>query len=218
MSKQIAPSLLAADFARVGEQLKEIERAGVKYLHLDVMDGIFVPSISFGMPVIESLRKCTDMIFDVHMMVINPERYIEVIRNSGADIITIHAEACECVVDTLKRIRDLGAKPAISINPKTPVSALTEYLPYVDMVLIMSVEPGFGGQSFIEASHDKLKEIANIRAEKGYDFIIEVDGGVNASNIVSVAESGADLLVAGSAVFKNDVYKNAKELMELIGQ
>ncbi len=217
MSKQIAPSLLAADFARVGEQLKEIESVGVKYLHLDVMDGIFVPSISFGMPVIESLRKNTDMIFDVHMMVIDPERYIEVIKKSGADIITIHVEACKDVVGTLKAIRELGAKPAISINPKTPVAELVPFLPYVDMVLIMSVEPGFGGQSFIENSYAKLREIAEIRRENNMDFLIEVDGGVNASNIKAVAECGADILVAGSAVFKNNAGENAKTLMELIG-
>ncbi|MDD6339734.1 MAG: ribulose-phosphate 3-epimerase [Butyrivibrio sp.] len=217
MSKQIAPSLLAADFARVGEQLKEIESVGVKYLHLDVMDGIFVPSISFGMPVIESLRKNTDMIFDVHMMVIDPERYIEVIKKSGADIITIHVEACKDVVGTLKAIRELGARPAISINPKTPVAELVPFLPYVDMVLIMSVEPGFGGQSFIENSYAKLREIAEIRRENNMDFLIEVDGGVNASNIKAVAECGADILVAGSAVFKNNAGENAKTLMELIG-
>ena len=217
MSKQIAPSLLAADFARVGEQLKEIESVGVKYLHLDVMDGIFVPSISFGMPVIESLRKNTDMIFDVHMMVMDPERYIEVIKKSGADIITIHVEACKDVVGTLKAIRELGARPAISINPKTPVAELVPFLPYVDMVLIMSVEPGFGGQSFIENSYAKLREIAEIRRENNMDFLIEVDGGVNASNIKAVAECGADILVAGSAVFKNNAGENAKTLMELIG-
>ena len=217
MSKQIAPSLLAADFARVGEQLKEIESVGVKYLHLDVMDGIFVPSISFGMPVIESLRKNTDMIFDVHMMVMDPERYIEVIKKSGADIITIHVEACKDVVGTLKAIRELGARPAISINPKTPVAELVPFLPYVDMVLIMSVEPGFGGQSFIENSYAKLHEIAEIRRENNMDFLIEVDGGVNASNIKAVAECGADILVAGSAVFKNNAGENAKTLMELIG-
>ena len=217
MSKQIAPSLLAADFARVGEQLKEIESVGVKYLHLDVMDGIFVPSISFGMPVIESLRKSSDMIFGVHMMVIDPERYIEVIKKSGADIITIHVEACKDVVGTLKAIRELGARPAISINPKTPVAELVPFLPYVDMVLIMSVEPGFGGQSFIENSYAKLREIAEIRRENNMDFLIEVDGGVNASNIKAVAECGADILVAGSAVFKNNAGENAKTLMELIG-
>ncbi len=217
MSKQIAPSLLAADFARVGEQLKEIESVGVKYLHLDVMDGIFVPSISFGMPVIESLRKNTDMIFDVHMMVIDPERYIEVIKKSGADIITIHVEACKDVAGTLKAIRELGARPAISINPKTPVAELVPFLPYVDMVLIMSVEPGFGGQSFIENSYAKLREIAEIRRENNMNFLIEVDGGVNASNIKAVAECGADILVAGSAVFKNNAGENAKTLMELIG-
>ena len=217
MSKQIAPSLLAADFARVGEQLKEIESVGVKYLHLDVMDGIFVPSISFGMPVIESLRKNTDMFFDVHMMVIDPERYIEVIKKSGADIITIHVEACKDVAGTLKAIRELGARPAISINPKTPVAELVPFLPYVDMVLIMSVEPGFGGQSFIENSYAKLREIAEIRRENNMDFLIEVDGGVNASNIKAVAECGADILVAGSAVFKNNAGENAKTLMELIG-
>ena len=217
MSKQIAPSLLAADFARVGEQLKEIESVGVKYLHLDVMDGIFVPSISFGMPVIESLRKNTDMIFDVHMMVIDPERYIEVIKKSGADIITIHVEACKDVVGTLKAIRELGARPAISINPKTPVAELVPFLPYVDMVLIMSVEPGFGGQSFIENSYAKLREIAEIRRENNMDFLIEVDGGVNASNIKAVAECGADILVAGSAVFKNNAGEDATTLRELIG-
>ena len=217
MSKQIAPSLLAADFARVGEQLKEIESVGVKYLHLDVMDGIFVPSISFGMPVIESLRKSSDMIFDVHMMVIDPERYIEVIKKSGADIITIHVEACKDVAGTLKAIRELGARPAISINPKTPVAELVPFLPYVDMVLIMSVEPGFGGQSFIENSYAKLREIAEIRRENNMNFLIEVDGGVNASNIKAVAECGADILVAGSAVFKNNAGENAKTLMELIG-
>ena len=216
MEKILSPSILAADFSILGAQLDMIKNAGATYVHLDVMDGLFVPSISFGMPLIQSIRRHCDLVFDVHMMVTDPERYIEAMKTAGADIVSIHVEACSDVKNTLLKIRELGMKPALAFNPETAVSDLGEYLPYVDEVVLMSVHPGFGGQSFIEASHDKLKELVQLRTGLGLNFLIEVDGGVNASNVESVLESGADIIVAGSAVFKADVEANARALLSII--
>lgn len=218
MKKYLSPSMLSADFTKVGEQLKTIENAGNKMLHVDVMDGMFVPSISFGMPVIESIRPCTNMIFDVHMMVIDPERYIEDIKKAGADIISFHVEACKNIVSTLQKIKELGAKPALAINPETPMETLRPYLSYVEEVVVMSVHPGFGGQSFIEESFDRICELDNMRKEMGLQFAIEVDGGIKLSNVEKVLDCGADIIVAGSAVFKDDIASNVKDFKAIIAK
>lgn len=218
MKKYLSPSMLSADFTKVGEQLKTIENAGNEMLHVDIMDGMFVPSISFGMPVVESIRPCTDMIFDVHMMVVDPERYIEAVRKSGADIISIHVEACKNIIDTLLKIRETGAKPALAINPETPMETLRPYLQYVDEVVVMSVHPGFGGQSFIEESFERICELDRMRKDLGLSFAIEVDGGIKLDNVEKVLKCGADIIVAGSAVFKDDIADNVRKFNEIISR
>lgn len=218
MKKHLAPSILAADFTRLGEQLKIIENAGVKYLHLDVMDGVFVPSISFGMPVIKSIRSRSKMIFDVHMMVTEPERYIGDLKKAGADIIAVHIEACRSPKKALLQIDGLGAKPALAISPGTAIEELREYLPYLGQVIVMSVNPGFGGQPFIESSYDRIAELADMRKELGLEFDIEVDGGVYAENAEHILDCGADILVAGSAVFGGDIRSNIDGLLEITGR
>ena len=216
MKKYLSPSMLSADFTKVGEQLKTIENAGNRMLHVDVMDGMFVPSISFGMPVIESIRPCTNMIFDVHMMVVDPERYIEDIRKSGADIISFHVEACKNIIDTLQKIKEMGAVPAHAINPETPMETLRPYLSDVEEVVVMSVHPGFGGQSFIEESFDRICELDRMRKEMGLEFSIVVDGGIKLSNVEKVLNCGADIIVAGSAVFKDDIADNVRQFKSII--
>lgn len=218
MKKYLSPSMLSADFTKVGEQLKTIENARNRMLHVDVMDGMFVPSISFGMPVIESIRPCTNMIFDVHMMVVDPERYIEDIRKSGADIISFHVEACKNIIDTLQKIKEMGAVPALAINPETPMETLRPYLSYVEEVVVMSVHPGFGGQSFIEESFDRICELDRMRKEMGLEFSIEVDGGIKLSNVEKVLNCGADIIVAGSAVFKDDIADNVRQFKSIIAK
>ena len=203
MEYKVAPSLLAADFTRLGEQVHEIEEAGAPYLHLDVMDGAFVPSISFGMPVLKSLRKVTNMTFDVHMMVEEPGRYIEDIKNAGADIITVHAEACTHLDRVVNQIKEAGCKAGVALNPATPVSVLECILGQVDMVLIMTVNPGFGGQAFIPEMMSKVERVVELREKGGYSFDIEVDGGVDNNTIAACAKAGANVFVAGSYLFKN---------------
>ena len=212
MKKNIAPSLLAADFFDLSSQMKLLKEGNIEVLHLDVMDGMFVPSISFGMPVISSLRKSVDFFFDVHMMVENPERYIEDFYNSGADGITIHFEACKHIDRTISQIKSLGLRSGISINPATPVSLLENIVSEVDMVLIMSVNPGFGGQKFIPYSLDKIRELSKMREKKNPKLLIQVDGGVGVDNIKALSDAGVGEFVAGSSVFKGDILKNIKAL------
>ncbi|EGG90815.1 ribulose-phosphate 3-epimerase [Lachnospiraceae oral taxon 107 str. F0167] len=218
MKKNIAPSLLAANFFDLSSQMKLLKEGNIEILHLDVMDGMFVPSISFGMPVISSLRKSVDFFFDVHMMVENPERYIEDFYKSGANGITIHFEACKHIDRTISQIKSFGLRSGISINPATPVSFLQNIISEVDMVLIMSVNPGFGGQKFIPYSIDKIKELSKMRAERNQKFLIQVDGGVDVNNIKSLSDAGVDEFVAGSSVFKGDILNNIKALNDALGE
>ena len=206
----LSPSILAADFGVLADQIKRAENAGAQWLHIDVMDGHFVPNISFAMPVIKSIRKYTDMFFDVHLMITPPEKYIDDFINAGADGVTFHIEATENPDKCIELIRNRGKKVGISINPNTPVSAIEKYLDKVDMVLVMSVEPGYGGQKYIESVNEKIRYI---REKMGSDFDIEVDGGINADNIDMVLETGANIIVAGTAVFNDDIEGSVKGLL-----
>ena len=198
---EISPSALACDFSKLGQEVMEVEAAGADYIHLDVMDGVFVPNISFGIPVIASLRKVTDIPFDVHLMLVEPERYITEFSAAGADVITVHYEACSDVLLTLDTIRLNGKKVGLSIKPGTPAEAIFPYLDKCDWVLVMTVEPGFGGQSLIESTLPKIKEIKDEAQRRGLDIKVQADGGIGAKNISKLKEAGADIVVAGSAVF-----------------
>lgn len=216
MKNILAPSILSADFKILGEQLKIIEAAGAEYIHFDVMDGMFVPSISFGMPVLASIKDYTEQTLDVHLMVTEPIRYVEEFVKAGADIITVHLEACEDLQATVDKIHAAGAKVGISIKPKTPVEALVPYLDQADMFLIMSVEPGFGGQAFIPESLDRIRELRALLDEKDLQTDIEVDGGIYHKNVAEVLQAGANVMVSGSGVFKGDIKKNTEEFMEIL--
>lgn len=212
----LAPSMLAADFKELGKEIRTIEENGAEYLHFDVMDGIFVPNISFGIPVLASIRPCTKMVCDAHLMITEPIRYVEAFVKAGADLITIHLEACGDVQATIDKIRECGVKVGISICPDTPVSSLEKWVDKVDMVLIMSVHPGFGGQSFIPTSLDKIRELKAMIDRKGLDVDIQVDGGIGLGNVEEVVKAGANIIVAGSSVFKNDVGANTRAMLEIM--
>lgn len=213
---ELAPSILAADFNRLGEQIKEVGNTGTRYLHIDVMDGLFVPSISFGMPLIESIRKESSMFFDVHLMINEPIRYLSDFAKAGADGITVYKEACKELRETLSGIKKLGLKPSVSINPETPVQEIEDVLGMVYMVLVMSVHPGFGGQKFIPSSLDKVRWLKEKREEKGLSYKIEIDGGVNKNNIAEIAGNGVDIIVAGTAVFNGNITENINTLKEVL--
>lgn len=205
----LSPSVLACDFGVLKEQVQEAEKAGAKYMHLDVMDGRFVPNISFGIPVIESLRKYSNTVFDVHLMIVEPEKYIDKFIDAGADIVTFHVEATENPIECIDKIKARGKMAGIAISPKTPADAVFPYLDKVDMVLCMTVEPGYGGQKYME---DMEPKIAQIREKVSPDFLLEVDGGIGAKNIMRPVNAGANVIVAGTAVFGGNITENIKEI------
>jgi len=212
----LAPSILAADFKVLGEQMKLTADNGAEYIHFDVMDGMFVPSISFGMPVLKSIHKSTGQFMDAHLMVKEPIRYIEDFKKAGADLVTIHYEACEDVAATIAKIRECDMKVGLSINPETDVNVVEKYLKDVDMLLVMSVHPGFGGQKFIPESIDKIKAVRKMIDDQGLQVDLQVDGGIGLGNVKEVLDAGANVIVAGSAVFGANTAENTKAFMEIL--
>lgn len=213
MMYQLSPSMLSADFNKLGEQLSLLEQAGCEWIHIDVMDGAFVPSISFGMPVMKSIRKQSKLFFDVHMMVEDPGRYIQDMKDSGAELITVHAEACTHLDRVLQQIREAGLKSGVALNPATPLSVVDYVLDKTDMILLMTVNPGFGGQSYLPAMTEKVRQLREKLDRAGYpDIWIQVDGGIKDSTAPLVLEAGANILVAGSAVFKGDIQEQFRLL------
>ena len=210
---KIAPSILSADFSKLGEDIKAIDKGGADFIHIDVMDGSFVPNISFGFPIMKSIRKLTDKVFDVHLMIDNPSNYIDDFVDAGADLITVHYEADRHIDRTINYIKSKGKMAGIALNPGTPVSVLKDLIPSLDMVLIMSVNPGFGGQKFIPYSIDKIKEVKALSEKLNPELLIQVDGGIGSGNAKDVIEAGANVIVAGSAVFNGgDISENIKAL------
>ena len=211
---KIAPSMLSADFSIMGEELKRVDEAGAEFIHLDVMDGVFVPNITFGIKMVKDLRKVTKRVLDCHLMIVNPEKYVEEFAKAGADYITVHYEACkENLANVLKQVKSCGVKCGLVINPDTPVEKIEDCINLCDMVLVMSVFPGFGGQKFIADVLDKCRAIRRIIDENGYDCIIEIDGGINKDTAKLAIDAGCDVLVAGSAVFGNEDVKSAIDVL-----
>lgn len=213
---KLAPSILSADFSKLGEEIASIECAGAEYVHIDVMDGSFVPSISFGMPIMKSIRGKSNCVFDVHLMIEEPVRYLQDFKNAGADLITVHAEACKHLDRTINAVKEMGMKVGVALNPATSLHVLDHVLDQIDMVLIMSVNPGFGGQSFIPYSLDKIRELKKMIDEKGLQVDIQVDGGVKLDNAKEILDAGANILVAGTAVFSGDVSENVRKFKEIM--
>lgn len=212
----LSPSILSADFKNLGQQIRAVDEAGAQYIHIDVMDGLFVPSISYGMPIIESVRSCTEKMFDVHLMIEEPIRYIDDFAKAGADIITVHAEACRHLDRTIEAIKEKGLLAGVALNPATPVSTIVPILGKVDMVLIMTVNPGFGGQKLIPYTIDKVRELKEIIVKTGNKVDIQVDGGVNIDNVEMLMDAGANIIVAGSAVFKGEIEENVYRFLDLM--
>lgn len=210
---KIAPSILAADFAKLGSEIADICKGGCDYIHIDIMDGAFVPNISFGSAVMKSLNNYASVPYDVHLMILNPDQYLEEFVTDNTEYITVHYEACPHISRTISHIKEQGVKAGVSINPGTPVACLEAVLPFVDMVLVMSVNPGFGGQKFIPETAEKVAELNKLRKSKGYSFEIEVDGGISDKNAGLLTSNGADILVAGSAVFNHN--NRAEAIMKI---
>lgn len=214
----LSPSLLASDFARLGEQVALLDESGAQYVHIDVMDGNFVPSISMGLPVIKSIRSCSERIFDVHLMIDEPVRYIDDFVEAGADLITVHAEACGHLDRTVEAIKETGVLAGVALNPATPLTVLDYILPKLDMVLLMSVNPGFGGQKYIPYTTEKIRDLKKKIDRSGQQIDIEVDGGVNLNNVREIMDAGANIIVAGTAVFKGDIRRNVESFLKIMEQ
>lgn len=213
---KLAPSILSADFANLGADVEAVDRAGAHYIHIDVMDGAFVPNFSIGLPVIKAIRKYTDKVFDVHLMVEDPAHHLEAFKEAGADILTVHVEACRHLHRTIQTIHSLGIRAGVALNPATPLCVLDDVLEDVDMVLLMGVNPGFGGQKYISSTTDKIRRLRKIIRDRSLDVDIEVDGGINRDNLNMVLDAGANVIVAGSQIFNVVVAENMKDFLNIL--